>query len=556
MKRSDKLLIKELDELLASYCEGHLNDEGKRRLAALLESSREARRYYLHYLDLHMDLVRRVFEHRMPANPLSRPSDGLFNHWLRAAAVFLLAAIAWIVWWQLRDPAGGSPHPDPSPGNIRAAAPFAFIGNAQDAAWNAPTSPAVGSLLGPTALELFRGRLRLDFFNGAALTIEAPASLALETIDRIALHRGKIAARIPNGDLSFTVEAPQAVLVNMGTEFAVTVDDEGRSLVHVLKGEVAVSLLGPGATTSKERSAEEGESLIIDPQVKAIRSLVLDDLARFTTTLEAAPIPLRVTPAYVAAVKASRPLGYWRFEKFQRQRLIPNEMGPRHPVRTRTPLQLEGEENRCVRFAPDQPDVVLMTKEGFDGIHADGEYTLELWMNPASHHWAGLAALVRPDETVNPAKEYDKQKDRRQLPEPCIMALECMPARESKCWLAHEPRAIRFFHRWPAEDWKHGSTNTFTTKPYTPGQWHHLVAVREKDKLSLYHNAELERRVRVEPHQDDETYHLLIGRCSITASNGKFGSRAFSGRIDEVALYDRALTADEVRRHFELIALR
>jgi hypothetical protein len=50
-----------------------------------------------------------------------------------------------------------------------------------------------------------------------------------------------------------------------------------------------------------------------------------------------------------------------------------------------------------------------------------------------------------------------------------------------------------------------------------------------------------------------EACRLLIGRLKpVPRREGQIHSRPFVGRIDELALYNRPLTAEEVRLHFEL----
>ncbi|HLO58257.1 MAG TPA: LamG-like jellyroll fold domain-containing protein [Bacteroidales bacterium] len=71
--------------------------------------------------------------------------------------------------------------------------------------------------------------------------------------------------------------------------------------------------------------------------------------------------------------------------------------------------------------------------------------------------------------------------------------------------------------------------NTFTT-----GTWHHITLVRENDQMRLYRNG------------------IHIGATSISGSNSLtisqigFNGRSFRGTLDEVGIWDRALTAGEI----------
>jgi hypothetical protein len=177
-----------------------------------------------------------------------------------------------------------------------------------------------------------------------------------------------------------------------------------------------------------------------------------------------------------------------------------------------------------------------------------------MWVNPSTHLWSGLAVLLKeglPTEGSAAIRVDSKLRP----PAPKIMALECMPDRSAKCWVVHESRAIRFFHRWPAEDFRHGATHVFSQEGYLPGRWHHVVAVRERGQVTLYLNGRRQSVTQVEANQDEGTYQLMLGRYARGSSDRKFFSGPFSGSMDEVALYDRALGETEVRSHYEHVNL-
>ena len=56
---------------------------------------------------------------------------------------------------------------------------------------------------------------------------------------------------------------------------------------------------------------------------------------------------LEISPAYVAAVKSSKPFAYWRFES-DAGNIVPNEMGDRYPLQVVGKVTLEsvGKDNR------------------------------------------------------------------------------------------------------------------------------------------------------------------------------------------------------------------
>src|SRR5207244_1098659 len=122
---------------------------------------------------------------------------------------------------------------------------------------------------------------------------------------------------------------------------------------------------------------------------------------------------------------------------------------------------------------------------------------------------------------------------------------------------AHEPCAVRFLDRWPAAGT--GGADVFSRRSFVPSQWHHLVGQKAGDILQLYIDGELvgtspARRDLADP--DGTTpCQVLVGRLKQRSVPPNFTEiRPFEGRLDELAIYDRPLTVEEIRRHAALRA--
>jgi uncharacterized protein Usg len=75
----------------------------------------------------------------------------------------------------------------------------------------------------------------------------------------------------------------------------------------------------------------------------------------------------------------------------------------------------------------------------------------------------------------------------------------------------------------------------------TTGVWYHVAAVRGPDFLQLYVNGNLDAQVSVDFPQDYGTLPLYF------ASSGEsYWDCKLSGSLDEVSLYNRVLSADEI----------
>jgi hypothetical protein len=75
---------------------------------------------------------------------------------------------------------------------------------------------------------------------------------------------------------------------------------------------------------------------------------------------------------------------------------------------------------------------------------------------------------------------------------------------------------------------------------YIPHRWHRLVARKLGGRMELY--------IDGVPAPPISSHSAAAGACRFLLG---WGYRPFVGRIDELALDDRPLSAEEIRRHYE-----
>lgn len=113
-----------------------------------------------------------------------------------------------------------------------------------------------GSL--PTGpIELLSGRVELLFGSGGTAIIEGPATVEPIARDALRLTRGYVRCRCPEAGTELRVETPSSAITDLGTEFAVSVDETDRTRVGVIEGKVRVDI----AETS--RFVTTGDALTI-----------------------------------------------------------------------------------------------------------------------------------------------------------------------------------------------------------------------------------------------------------------------------------------------------
>ena len=99
----------------------------------------------------------------------------------------------------------------------------------------------LGEGFGKGKLHLEVGLARLDFRNGATVTLQGPAESEIVSTDRIILSSGILTASMPESAVGFEVVTPTMDVVDQGTAFGVSVGTDGETDVCVFEGEVEVS---------------------------------------------------------------------------------------------------------------------------------------------------------------------------------------------------------------------------------------------------------------------------------------------------------------------------
>lgn len=95
---------------------------------------------------------------------------------------------------------------------------------------------SMGEQLRPGRLRIAAGYLELQLDTGPRLVVEGPAELELQRGNGAYLYRGRVVARVPKAARGFILDSPRGRLVDLGTEFGVSVGDKAGMEVHVLQG--------------------------------------------------------------------------------------------------------------------------------------------------------------------------------------------------------------------------------------------------------------------------------------------------------------------------------
>ena len=127
-----------------------------------------------------------------------------------------------------------------------------------------------GDVIRTGLLELDVGIVRLDFANGAMVTLQGPARFEIISAQKTRLESGILTASVPRSAVGFEVITPAVDVVDLGTAFGVSVGADGETDVCVFEGEVQVSLTESADTPQLVR---EGNAVRCRPKADSIDSV-------------------------------------------------------------------------------------------------------------------------------------------------------------------------------------------------------------------------------------------------------------------------------------------
>jgi len=153
-------------------------------------------------------------------------------------AVTVLLALAVLPWLSRLHLGPAAPPSSPAPAVPPVVARIARSSHAQWLDPGASTLP--GTPLTASSMRLTQGLVELACDGGTTVLLQAPATVSLETGERLFLGGGTVSVRIGEGSNGFVVRTPTGTVVDYGTEFGVLVNSRGETEALVYDGKAGL----------------------------------------------------------------------------------------------------------------------------------------------------------------------------------------------------------------------------------------------------------------------------------------------------------------------------
>jgi hypothetical protein len=352
------------------------------------------------------------------------------------------------------------------------------------------------------------------------MVIEAPATFTLVDEQCVRMHNGRLAAHIPTSAIGFRVETASATVVDLGTDFAVEAVNGKDSEVHVFDGEVKIKLHGSKATSASPLHLSTGKAARIDFATGMPSGIDLDS-QRFLRRLQTRSHP------YANRILELGPAAYFPMEPTADASYL-RDAGPR----------------------------------GIDARINFGEAVEPVWAGGK----IGLAfALGGPSQQTYASADYYEQSDGDRLTVVAWVTARSRPrwASIAKNWAGADDRGQFHFGLYEdsgeleahIED-SSGQEIIVKDKVSLPlHQWHHVAFVADGQMLRLYRNGQqVDARPYRKLQRDPRIRALAIGTKLNLVGDAPDHSdfNMWDGRLDELAVFNEALSPQQVRELYEL----
>lgn len=450
----------------------------------------------------------------------------VFRPWQRMAMVSAGLAAVWILFLFIgRDKEAGV-------NGIAAAPPderkLALLSGEAGAVWESEPLLAGGNWLRPGAHRLLAGSETLVFSDGARVRLQAPLDFSLLDGDTISCRQGALRVRLAHGAAGFRVNLPFGSVTDQGTDFAVSVGPDDGTKVAVFEGKVEIASRQPENDGVRLISMTKGEAMKIAKDGGTAPANA--------ENLPPPPVwglpPLQLPGDYADRILASKPRHYWRLDRMENG-VVPDEMGNGNPL---TPV---GD----AAISADEGGRKSLHLSGSGGLASEVPWrmrrdgaAIELWFASEGNQKSSLVGLATNRADTRHFAVLGHNNDD---------GSQGHPGRQMS-------NTLRFLTRWPVGT--EGGVNLYSEPVIGPLSWHHVVIQLKGQRMELHADGIPVKIATADAMPETIDLLFTFGFAYTLGKTGKDKEqpdRFLSGRMAEIAVYDRLLSPAEIRERFE-----
>lgn len=495
----------ELGELMEALRDGTIEDAQVARLDQLLAEHPEAADYFVDRAWLRAELESKLGSGPALKLPEARRRPSMLRLVVGLAAALLLAAVALGVF-----------RATPADAPALSYEGCAVLTKSLYTAWEG-NGPAVGSVLPKGRLAFESGVVQIEFFSGARVILEGPADIDLVSSNEALCTLGKLRAVVPPQAQGFAVRTPAMKIVDRGTEFGLRLDRGGAAEVHVFQGLVDIDTRGARSELPVGRAlridrAGAATPIAADPEA----FVTLSDLT-LRSAEEAKSRYARWGGASERLRQDPRIAVYYSFNEAPEWT---RELRSQRPERSPLDGAIIGARWTEGRWAGKK---ALEFKCPGDRVRFQdaGEYESLTLMS-----WVRVDALDRPFSGLMLTDGWTSGSVHWQITQHGTLRLGIHGDRQSNDY----DTPVLF-------------------KPGLFGRWIHLCTVYDRAAREVVHYVD-GRLVNRLPLKFDTQLRLgavELGNWGVPLQGNVYAVRNLNGRMDEFALFGKALGAEEIR---------
>lgn len=534
-------------QLIDALLQETISAEQQAELEQILQADENQRQLYIDYLQVHSGLSSWAAETREAdpwvPQPVETRTDSQWNASRfvlllisSVVAATLLLSLSYYAGWSIgsgqESHIANTPETKSAEDSPAAREPqtdhIAQLTQAVGVEWDTPRDLQTGAGLSAGWLKLKRGTIQVEMISGASVLVEGPAAIKLISPLKAFCQYGKVRASVPEQAHGFSVATSRLNVVDLGTEFTLSLDETGNGQVQVIDGEVELHAADQQQSNTPLQSLKTGEGVRFDTEgslnqlQEAIRPLIdLEELSQLAARQQEQQLSQWREQNTQLKADASL-LAYYDFEEPSNWvRTLKNKS--QQPHSSATDGAIVGCQWTSGRW-PEKRGLEFKRTSDRVRLQIPGEYqslTFMAWVRiEGFDRW--LSSLMLTDG-FNPGNPHWQLSDKGEI----ILGVNTGEVKN-------------FF-------------SPVVLEPTDLGRWIFLVTVYDHQKREVVHYLD---GTPVSHHKIEKPVPLVIGPAEIgnwrpQKHSGAHSIRSLNGRLDEFAVFGRALSAAEISRLYQ-----